>query len=122
VEIHLPKSFQRDANKAGISEEDCRTAVEKAERGLIDADLGGGLIKQRIARGNLSAARGSRAIVFFRRGKLAVFLLLFAKNAKANLTDSESAELRELARALDRLTDAELQALGERRGWRKVEL
>jgi hypothetical protein len=122
VEIHFPKPFQRDAKKAGVSDEDCRTAVDKAEHGLIDADLGGGLIKQRIARGNLGAARGSRAVLFYRRGKLAVFLHLFSKSAKANLTDAELAEYSELSRALGRLTDAELQALGERRGWRKIEL
>lgn len=122
MEIRFPKSFQRDAKKAGVSDEDCRIAVEKAERGLIDADLGGGLIKQRIARGNLGAARGSRAIVFYKRGKLAVFLHLFSKSAKANLTDSESAEYLEFARFLDRLTDVELRALGEQRGWRKIEL
>lgn len=51
-----------------------------------------------------------------------MFLLLFSKSAKANLTDAESAEYLELARSLDRLTDMELQALGERRGWRKIEL
>ncbi|MBY6242764.1 type II toxin-antitoxin system RelE/ParE family toxin [Methylosinus sp. Sm6] len=122
MDIHIPKSFQREAKKAGISDEDCRAVIEKAERGLIDADLGGRLIKQRIPRGALSAARGSRAVVFYRRGKLAVFLHLFSKSAKANLTDSESAEYLELARFLDRLTDAELHALGEQRGWRKIEL
>ncbi|WP_400770279.1 type II toxin-antitoxin system RelE/ParE family toxin [Methylosinus sporium] len=122
MDIHIPKSLQREAKKAGISDEDCRTAIEKAERGLIDADLGGGLIKQRIPRGNLSPARGSRAIVFYRRGKLAVFLHLFSKSAKANLTDSELAEYLEFARILDRMTDVELQFLGEQRGWRKFEL
>jgi hypothetical protein len=51
-----------------------------------------------------------------------VFLHLFSKSAKANLTDSESAVYLEFARFLDRLTDIELQALGEQRGWRKIEL
>jgi hypothetical protein len=122
MKIYIPKLFQKNAKKAGLSDEDCRIAVDKAERGLIDAHLGGGLIKQRIPRGNLSAARGSRAIVFYKSGKLAVFLHLFSKSAKANLTDVESAEFLEFARSLDRLTNMELQALGERRGWRKIEL
>ncbi|WP_036293511.1 type II toxin-antitoxin system RelE/ParE family toxin [Methylosinus sp. PW1] len=122
MEIRFPKSFQRDAKKAGVSDEDCRIAVEKAERGLVDGDLGRGLIKQRIARSNLGAARGSRAILFYKRGNLAVFLHLFSKSAKANLTDSELAEYLEFARILDRMTDVELQALGEQRGWRKIEL
>lgn len=64
MKIYIPKPLQKDTKKAGLSDECWRTAVAKAERGLIDADLGGGLIKQRIPRDNLSAARGSRAIVF----------------------------------------------------------
>jgi hypothetical protein len=79
MKIHLHKAFQRKAKQAGVAEEDCIAAVEKAERGLIDADLGGGLIKQRIPKGNLSGARGSRAILFYKRGTLAVFLHLFSK-------------------------------------------
>ncbi|ATQ68101.1 MULTISPECIES: type II toxin-antitoxin system RelE/ParE family toxin [Methylosinus] len=122
MEIHVPKSLQRDGKKAGLTDEDYRTAIRKAERGLIDADLGGGLIKQRIPRDRLSGARGSRAIIFYKRGKLAIFLHLFAKSTKGNLTDSELAEFLEFGRNLDRLTDIELQALGERRGWRKIEL
>lgn len=121
MRAYIPKTFWREAEKEGISEEDCKTAIKKAESGLIDANLGGGLIKQRIPRNNLGAARGSRAIVFYKRGKVAVFLHLFPKSAKANLTKAESAEFLELARFLERLTDIELKALGERRGWRKIE-
>jgi len=59
MKAYLPKSFQREADSAGVSEEDCQEAIRRAERGLIDADLGQGLIKQRISRGNQGAARGS---------------------------------------------------------------
>ena len=77
MRAYLTRSFDRDAKRDGISDEDCREAIRRAERGLIDADLGGGLIKQRIPRGNQGAARGSRAIVFYRRGMVAVFLHIF---------------------------------------------
>ena len=70
---YLPKSFQRDAKRIGVTDEDCREAIRRAENGLIDATLGGGLIKQRIATGNRGAAKGARAVVFYKRGKLAVF-------------------------------------------------
>lgn len=121
MKAYLPKSFWREAKKEGVTVEDCKAAIRRAESGLIDADLGGGLIKQRIPRGNLSAARGSRAIVFYRRGKIAAFLHLFPKNAKSNLTDTELDEYLELARSLDRLTKVDPDALGER-GWREIEL
>lgn len=119
---YMPKSFRREAEKEGVSEEACEAAIKKAENGLIDADLGGGLIKQRIPRDNLGAARGSRAIVFYKRGKVAVFLHLFPKSARANLTKEELAEYLEFARFLERLTEVELKMLGEKRGWREIEL
>jgi hypothetical protein len=91
MKVLLPKSFQREASSDGVSDEDCKEAIRKAERGLIDADLGKGLIKLRIARGNRGAARGSRAVVFYKREKVAVFLHIFPKSKKANLTQSELA-------------------------------
>jgi len=87
----LTRSFCRDAESEGVTDEDCREAIRKAEKGLIDAALGGGLIKQRIATGNRGAAKGSRAVVFYKRGELAVFLHIFPKSRKANLTKSELA-------------------------------
>jgi len=80
------------------------------------------LIKQRIATGNRGAAKGSRAVVFYKRGKLAVFLHIFAKSRKASLTKSEAAEYLKLARILEGLTDAKLKELGATEGWRELEL
>ena len=122
MNVYLPKSFQREADSNGISDEDCREAIRKAERGLIDADLGQGLIKQRISRGNQGAARGSRAVVFYRRGKVAVFLHIFPKSKKANLTKSELAMYSRAAQELAKLKDKELTALSAKRGWRELEI
>jgi hypothetical protein len=116
----LPRSFQREADSNGVSDEDCREAIRRAERGLIDADLGQGPIKQRIARGNQSAARGSRAVVFYRRGKVAVFLHMFLKSQKANLTKSELVMYSRAGQELAKLTDKELNALSAKRGWREL--
>lgn len=69
MHAYFTKSFQRQASSDNISDEDCREAIRRAEKGLVDADLGKGLIKQRIPRGNQGAARGSRAIIFYKRGR-----------------------------------------------------
>jgi hypothetical protein len=122
MQLYLPKSFRRDAESKGVTDEDCREAIRKAERGLIDADLGGGLIKQRIATGNRGASKGSRAVVFYKRGELAVFLHIFAKSRKSNLTKSESAEYLKFARSLEGLTNVNLVELVATQGWRKLEL
>jgi hypothetical protein len=119
---YLPKSFLREAKSDGITDEDCREAIRKAEKGLVDADLGGGLIKQRIPRGSLGAARGSRAIVFYRRGKIAVFLHIFPKSKKANLNKSELAMYSRAAQELAKLTEDELSALSATRGWKELEI
>src|SRR2546427_1960732 len=42
--------FARYARKQDISDKSMVQAIERAEQGLIDADLGGGVIKQRVAR------------------------------------------------------------------------
>jgi len=44
------KWFARFARKEKIADATLVAAIERAERELIDADLGGGLIKQRVAR------------------------------------------------------------------------
>jgi hypothetical protein len=106
----------------GVSDEDCQEAIRKAERGLIDADLGKGLIKLRIATGNRGAARGSRAVVFYRRGEVAVFLHIFAKSKKANLTEPELAIYSKAAQEFAKLTDEEFAALTATRGWRELEI
>jgi hypothetical protein len=55
-------------------------AVRRAELGLIDADLGGGLIKQRVARDGQGRSRGYRVIIGYRMAHRAVLLFGFAKN------------------------------------------
>ena len=122
MRAYLPKSFQREANSDGITDEDCQEAIGKAERGLIDADLGKGLIKQRIPRGNQGAARGSRAVAFYKRGKIALFPHFFPKNRKANLTKSELAMYSQAAQELAKLAEEQLIAPSAERGWRELKL
>ena len=122
MRAYLPKSFQREAKSDGITDEDCREAIRRAEKGLVDADLGKGLIKQRIPRGSQGAARGSRAVVFYRRGKIAVFLHIFPKSKKANLTKSELAMYSQAAEVFAKLTEKELTALAAQRGWKELEI
>ena len=71
-----------------------REAIERAERGAIDADLGGGLIKQRVARPGQGRSGGFRMIVAYRAAGRAVFLYAFAKNDRGNIGDGELEALR----------------------------
>jgi hypothetical protein len=68
--------------------------VRDAEAGSIDADLGGGLIKQRAARPGQGKRSGYRTVIAYRRAERAVFLYGFAKSARANIDADELAALR----------------------------
>jgi hypothetical protein len=81
----------------GISESGLREAIERAQKGLVDADLGGHLIKQRVAREGQGKSGGFRVIAAFDAKTRAVFLLAFAKNEKDNITPKELESLKTIA-------------------------
>lgn len=97
--IYKLKSFARFARAEDIDDGSLAEAVERAARGLIDADLGGGLIKQRVARKGRGRRGGYRVMIAFRAGDFAVFLFGFAKSAQANLDDRQLTMLRGFAAA-----------------------
>jgi hypothetical protein len=72
-------------------------AIANAEQGLVDADLGGGLIKLRVARPGQGKRGGYRMIIAFRSRLRAVFLFGFAKSELGNIDDDQLATLREIA-------------------------
>ena len=120
MRVFLTRSFHRDAESEGVTDEDCQEAIRKAERGLIDASLGGGLIKQRIATGNRGAAKGSRAVVFYKRAEVAVFLHIFPKSRKANLSKSDLAVYLRAAQELEKLSEEDFLASVGTKGWRQI--
>lgn len=83
----------------------------RAERGKVDADLGGGVIKQRIARPGRGKSGGYRTIIFFRRGVRAVFAYGFAKSDRANIDADEEKQFKEAARHVLRLTEKQIEEL-----------
>ena len=91
------KAFTRFADKAGISDIGLCRAVREAERGLVGADLGGGIIKQRIARPGRGKSGGFRTLIVFRTGARAIFVQGFAKNEKDNIERDELVALKKLA-------------------------
>ena len=70
----------RYARRERITDRSLSEAIERATRGVIDADLGGGVIKQRVARAGQGRSGGYRMLVAYGAGSRAVFLYAFAKN------------------------------------------
>lgn len=91
------KWLARFARREGIADTSLRESIERAERGLIDVDLGGGLIKQRVARQGEGRSGGYRTIIAYRANERAVFLYGFAKNALDNISPDELVFLKRLA-------------------------
>lgn len=72
-------------------------AIVRAERGLVDADLGGGVIKQRVARAGQGRSGGYRTLILFRQGDRAIFAFGFAKSRQENISQADLAVLRKAA-------------------------
>ena len=86
-------------------------AVKEMEQGLIDADLGGGVVKKRVALPGQGKSGSSRAIVAHRKKSHWFFVYGFEKNDRANITDRERAALQKMAADLFGYSEADLDAL-----------
>lgn len=86
-------------------------AIERVEHGQIDANLGGGVLKQRVARPGEGKSGGYRTIVLFRQGQRAVFLFGFAKNERENIHADEEKAFKEAAKHVLALTDKQIDEL-----------
>jgi hypothetical protein len=99
VRVFKTKSFTRFARVERIGDKSLSQAVQRAAQGLVDADLGGGVIKQRVARLGQGKSGGYRVLIAYRAGRRAVFLYGFAKRERDNIEANELLTLRELASA-----------------------
>jgi len=97
MRLFKTKPFARFADHEGIEDADLCDAVRRAERGVIDADLGGGVIKQRVARKGQGKSGGFRGVVLFRRGERAFFVYGYAKSDRDNIRRDELKAFRKLA-------------------------
>jgi hypothetical protein len=97
MRIFMTKWFARFAGAEGITGKSLLDSIARAEQGLIDADLGGGLIKQRVARPGKGRSGGYRAVIAYRLQHRAVFIYGLAKNDRGNFDENELETAREIA-------------------------
>ena len=110
MRVYKIKGFARFQRRECITDKSLAETVLGADRGLIDADLGGGLIKQRVARPGQGKSGGFRTLIAYRRGERAVLLFGFAKNERANIDDDELDEWRQVGRTYLELDDKGVEA------------
>ena len=97
MRVFKNKWFQKWAAKEGLNDEALRAAVEEMENGLIDAELGGHVIKKRVALPGRGKRGGSRTLVVYQQADKVFFVYGFAKNERANISDKELKALKLLA-------------------------
>ena len=98
--IFKNKWFARFARKELISDETLCQAVHRLQQGLMDANLGGGVIKQRLPRQGSGSSGGYRSIILFRYEDRAFFVYGFAKSERDNIDEDELTAFRKLADAM----------------------
>jgi hypothetical protein len=98
--IYQTREFNRWARKQGLPNAAlCKAATEMAN-GLYEADIGGNVLKKRIARSGQGKRGGFRTLVATNRGNLWFFVYGFAKNERSNINQDEAAALKKLAAVL----------------------
>ena len=95
--------------KSGLTDDALGHAVAEMVRGLADADLGGGLVKKRVALPGQGKRGGARTLVATRLADRWFFLIGFAKNERANIDAEELKALQELAKEYLALDDRQLE-------------
>jgi hypothetical protein len=100
MSVYLTKEFARFARKDRLSVKALLKAARDVAEGKFDADLGGGVFKQRVARGGGGKSGGFRTILFFKAGRHTFFAYGFAKSERANVSAKELKALKALAEEL----------------------
>ena len=107
--------FVRFAKRENIDDKTLVAAIENAEAGRIDADYGGDVIKQRIARAHEGKSGGYRTIIFFRKGDRAFFVYGFAKSAVDNIDKADVKGFKKLAKLMLPLSEGQIETMLKRK-------
>ncbi len=121
VRIFKTRYFGRWMRKSGLTDAALCHCVEEMRQGLIDADLGGGIVKKRVALAGRGKSGSARTLVATNKGNRWFFLFGFEKNTRANISDAELEALQTIAAELlvrkgkqldEALVDGSLQEIG----------
>lgn len=97
MRIFKNKWFTRYARRENIDDASLCQAIAQINQNAVGANLGGGVIKQRIARPGDGKSGGFRVIILFKVDDLAFFVYGFAKSERGNIAANELKAFRKLA-------------------------
>lgn len=99
--------------KTALTQEALCLAISEMEDGLIDAELGGGVVKKRVSLPGRGKSGGARTLLATNKGSLWFFVFGFEKNERANISVRELEALKTIAVDLLKLSSEELDNLVE---------
>lgn len=112
--IYKTRHFARWARKAGLNDSLLETAVLEIQSGLLEADLGGGIVKKRVALPGRGKRGSTRTLLATNLDDRWFFVFGFEKNERENISENELATLKKLARDLLGMTSKQITvAVGE---------
>ncbi|WP_184254546.1 type II toxin-antitoxin system RelE/ParE family toxin [Granulicella mallensis] len=113
MRVFKSRTFAQFCRKNRIADADLCEVANDMSLGSIDADLGGGVFKQRLRRPGQGKSGGFRTIVLLRREKRLTFAYGFAKNERDNIDRSELVQFRKLAKEIFQYDEEEVRRLLE---------
>ncbi|HWS40871.1 MAG TPA: type II toxin-antitoxin system RelE/ParE family toxin [Arenimonas sp.] len=111
LRIFKTRPFRRWMHKNRLSDMQLREAVREMQDGLIDARLGGHLLKKRIALPGKGKRGSARTIVATRLSGTWIFLIGFNKNERDSISPDELEALQQIATLYLSLDSMQLQTL-----------
>lgn len=109
MQVYKSKWFSKWADKEDVTDRDLSAAVEEMANGLIDADLGGHVMKKRVALQGQGKSGGARTLLAFKVGDKAFFMYGFAKNQQDNINAKELKALKAMAKQVLGYAPAQLK-------------
>ncbi len=106
--IFKTRYFSNCQEKTELTDALLFNAVEEMERGLIDADLGGGVFKKRVALPNRGKSGSVRTLIATNKNDRWFFMLGFEKNQRDNIDTNELKLLKQSAKTILSFSDARL--------------
>ena len=108
--VFMTRHFSRWLGKTDLSVEALCKAIQEMEQGLIDANLGGGIMKKRVAQPGRGKSGSARTLVATNNLNRWFFLFGFEKNERDNISAKELTALKALAADFLRLGVTQLAA------------
>lgn len=110
-QVFKTRTFRRWAKKVGVDDRQLLHAIEEMRAGLIDAELGSGVVKKRLAASGKGKRGGVRTIVVTNKGTRWIFVYGFEKNERDNIDRDELDAFRLYAKIILQASPTEIERL-----------